>query len=104
MRETMQFLAQAPREREESTFAAMVERAMSGTEHERDIFLVSNELWGGAGSIADQAGMHSPRTDGRRQIERALIQPGNRQIRERKVNPRTAMWVAAFEERETSSA
>lgn len=57
--------------------------------------LVSNELWGGAGSIADQGGMNLDRKD-RRQIEHALAALGEEQIRFGKVNVRTASWVAAF--------
>jgi hypothetical protein len=83
----------------EHTLAAEVENAISGPENELDAFLTSNELWGGAGSIADQAGVGKGlRRDERRKIERALVQLGKEQIREGKVNPRTAMWVGAFEE------
>ena len=66
---------------------------MSGGE--RDQFLVSNELWGGAGSIADQAGIDVGRS-GRREIESALIDLGEEQIRRGLVNPRTASWVDTF--------
>ena len=71
---------------------------ISGPKHELDVFLTSNELWGGAGSIADQAGTTraGERTEGRREIESILIQPGNKQIATGNVNPRTAMWVDAF--------
>ena len=78
--------------------AAAVEEAISGSEEEVDAFLISNELWGGSGSIADQAGMYAGlRTDDTRKIERALVQLGKEQIRKGKVNPRTATWIAAFE-------
>jgi hypothetical protein len=77
----------------------MVEEAISSPENELDAFLRSNELWGGAGSIADQAGIgKGTRTEDRRKIEHALVQLGKEQIRGGKVNPRTAMWVGAFEE------
>jgi hypothetical protein len=33
-----------------------VERALAGSDEDLEAFLVSNVLWGGAGSIADQAG------------------------------------------------
>src|SRR5688500_1626425 len=69
--------------------------ALSTAEDELDAFLKSNELWGGAGSIADQAG-GPERTPGRREIEALLIELGNEQIRVGKVNPRTAMWIEAF--------
>jgi hypothetical protein len=42
-------------------------------------FLSSNELWGGAGSIADQAGLDHGRA-GRRLIEAVLIQLGETQL------------------------
>ncbi len=71
--------------------------ALSSMESELEAFLTSNELWGGAGSIADQAG-GADRTDARREIEALLIELGTEQIRLGKVNPRTAMWVQAFTE------
>jgi hypothetical protein len=68
---------------------------MSG--QERVQFLVSNELWGGAGSIADQAGIDAGRSM-RREVESALIDLGEEQIRRGVVNPRTATWVEAFKQ------
>jgi hypothetical protein len=38
------------------------------------------------------------RTDGRREVERALVELGKQQMKVGKVNPRTAGWVATFEE------
>lgn len=98
MREHLQSLIQALQESGEVTLAARIEDVISGSEHELDVFLTSNELWGGAGSIADQAGITGTagRTEGRRRIERVLIQLGNEQIARRNVNPRTAMWVDVF--------
>src|SRR5262249_49463024 len=54
-------------------FAEIVNRAMATEGNERDSFLVSNALWGGAGSMADQAGLSRDggRTTGRVRIERA---------------------------------
>jgi hypothetical protein len=43
------------------------------------------------------------RTDGRRKIEHALIQLGNEQIEDGKVNPRTEMWVDAFSKWENTN-
>ena len=61
-------------------------------------FLVSNDLWGGAGSIADQAGMpDGKRTAGTREVENALVELGRSQVTSGTVNPRTASWVATFE-------
>src|SRR5689334_4356867 len=58
-------------------------------------FLPPNELWGGAGSIADEAGVGRGRGL-RGKVESALVQLGEEQLRTRLVNPRTATWVAAF--------
>jgi hypothetical protein len=58
--------------------------------------LTSNALWGGAGSIADQAGSTDRRTPQRREIESALIDLGSEQLRVGVINQRTAMWVDAF--------
>jgi hypothetical protein len=61
-------------------------------------FLTSDELWGGSGSIADQAGLALGRRDGRRRIEQALIALGEEQIRTGHVNIRTASWVGTFKD------
>ena len=82
----------------EHSLAARANAAASGTDQELNDFLVSNGLWGGAGSIADQACMSGPRSTGRRETERALIELGNAQIRSGLVNVRTASWVQAFEQ------
>jgi hypothetical protein len=58
-------------------------------------YLVSNELWGGAGSVADQAVLAIP--DARRQLEALLIRLGREQMSLGRVNVRTEMWVSAFE-------
>jgi hypothetical protein len=55
-------------------------------------------LWGGSGSIADQAGLALGRRDGRRRIEQALIALGEEQIRTGHVNIRTAPWVGTFKD------
>jgi hypothetical protein len=70
---------------------------LSAAEGELDAFLTSNELWGGAGSIADQAGGPN-RTAASREIEAILIELGNEQVRRGLINPRTASWVKAFTE------
>ena len=91
-------LAKVLRESGELDLAAQVKDVVSNSEAKLDEFLTSNELWGGAGSIADQAGIgRGSRTEKTRKIEHALIQLGKEQIRAGKVNPRTAMWVATFE-------
>ncbi len=77
----------------------MVETALSGAEDAMEAFLVSNELWGGPGSIADQAA-YGQEPEDLRQVERALTALGEVQIRVGKVNPRTEMRVAHFKQRE----
>jgi hypothetical protein len=58
-------------------------------------YLVSNELWGGAGSVADQAVLQLPGV--RRQLEALLIRLGREQMSLGRTNIRTEMWVTAFE-------
>jgi hypothetical protein len=79
----------------ENEMACMIEDALSGSRKEFASFLASNELWGGAGSVADQAGIGQDR-EGRRLVEAALINLGEEQIRDGIVNVRTQMWVEAF--------
>lgn len=77
--------------------ANLVSEALSGSNDALESFAVSNELWGGAGSVADQAGMDAGRPE-RRKIEAALIALGEEQIAAGKVNVRTRMWVDAFKQ------
>jgi hypothetical protein len=77
--------------------AARVRDALELDKPGCDAFLVSNELWGGAGSIADQAGLGSGRGSNRLDIENALISLGRRQLSIGKANLRTDMWVSTFE-------
>ncbi|MEX0360297.1 MAG: hypothetical protein AB3N10_04835 [Allomuricauda sp.] len=58
-------------------------------------FLKSNSLWGGAGSIADQAGLQSGK-ENRRKLESMLIELGEFQIAEGIVNERTQVWTEVF--------
>jgi hypothetical protein len=104
MRERLQHLARLLREQEEDGRAAMVENAIASPEPELDAFVMSDALWGGAGSVADRAGIIGlcQRTEGRRKIERALMQLGDEQLRQGKVNPRTASWMKAFRDWEKS--
>jgi hypothetical protein len=75
--------------------ATLVRDALSASDTEFDAFLVSNELWGGSGSIADQSCLSD---DARRgMLEGLLVELGNLQIGAGKTNVRTAGWVAAFE-------
>jgi len=83
----------------EPGLAARVKRALGGSEAELEQFLRSNELWGGAGSIADQAGMSDLGSNElRKNIEGNLIDLGRMQLEAGLVNPRTQVWTAAFEQ------
>ena len=75
--------------------AARVDDAIAASDADRQTFLQSNDLWGGSGSIADQAGVDSE-PELRRAIEAALIRLGDEQRRLGMVNARTGMWVEAF--------
>ena len=69
--------------------------ALLGDDKKMWDFLVSNELWGGAGSVADQAVFEIP--DARRELESLMIDLGREQMSLGRVNVRTEMWVTAFE-------
>lgn len=75
--------------------ADVVRQALSASPDELEAFLASNELWGGAGSIADQAGFDHGRA-GRRPIEAVLIRLGEAQLDRGIANARTRMWIDAF--------
>jgi len=79
----------------ESGPAQRIRTALDGSNQDLQAFLTSNELWGGAGSIADQAGVDKGR-DVRSSIEAALAKLGRDQISQGVVNVRTDMWVDAF--------
>ncbi len=95
MKEQLEALQQVLSQCGEDGLAQEVRRALDGSEEDLRTFLTSNELWGGAGSIADQAGIaHGP--DARRRIEQALIDLGTRQMEQGVVNARTKRWLSAF--------
>ena len=83
---------------EPSLLAAIARDHSWASDTELESFLMSNELWGGAGSIADQAGVASGGGSRVREFEIALADLGAEQIKLGKVNCRTAMWVRAFTE------
>ena len=56
MREQLCTLMEVLRQTGDSALAERVGVALAGSDADVEAFLVSNELWGGAGSIADQAG------------------------------------------------
>ncbi len=95
LRESLRRLALALGECEQHALAAMVELAAKGSDTEMEAFLKSNDLWGGSGSVADQAGLPGGR-EARRRVESALIELGQAQVTSGVVNVRTEPWVAAF--------
>jgi hypothetical protein len=74
----------------EEPFAMMVRGALSGSERTLEQFLISNELWGGAGSIADQPFTGDPHR--RKALERLLIRLGKLQMDLGNLNVRTRGW------------
>ena len=76
-------------------YANLIDETTASGIDQIEKFLVSNELWGGAGSIADQALLENKLL--RKELELLLIKLGRLQIAEDKVNVRTEMWVSAFE-------
>ena len=72
----------------------LVQEAFEANEEELKNFLVSNELWGGAGSIADEACLENKQK--RESLEKLLIKLGKIQIKAKIVSSRTDMWVTAF--------
>ena len=69
--------------------------AVHGDDEKLWAFLVSNELWGGAGSFADQALLEQ--TNERKKLDALMIRLGREQMKAGRVNVRTEMWVSAFE-------
>ena|ERR1035438_1040488 len=103
MREDLRGLAQILRELGSSAFAKKIEDAISNSDEKLEAFLVSNELWGGAGSVADEGGLvNRHRTEGTRRVEHALIRLGSEQIRLGKTSSRTQMWVEVFKKWEST--
>jgi hypothetical protein len=90
-------LETALRDAGELRLAFAAANACEGTDEELYAYLLSNDLWGGSGSVADQAGIGTDRGHKRKAIEAALISLGNAQIKNEIVNVRTAGWVQAFE-------
>ncbi len=82
----------------ETLYASNLKNSLNDSNDKMWNYLTSNELWGGSGSIADQALIES--SDLRKQLQHLLIELGNLQIKENRANIRTQMWVSAFSERE----
>jgi|SRR5690349_18105460 len=99
LRDKLQNVAIALKAGGEMKFAEAAERAAAGNDEQLKSFLTSNDLWGGAGSVADQAGLGSgDRSPQRKRIEAALVTLGQEQLKAGMTNVRTEMWVSAFEE------
>ena len=79
--------------------AGEIDTHMDAPQDGLNAFLRSNELWGGMGSIADQAGVGSP--EKRRVVEAALIDLGVAQIAAGVTNVRTLGWIEVFKQRRT---
>jgi hypothetical protein len=76
-------------------FAFLVQRALTRSDEKLQQFLISNELWGGSGSIADSA-FDTSESKAIRFYE-LMIKLAKHQIEVGKVNVRTEGWVSAFE-------
>ncbi len=93
VRDTLQKIAASLEQHNESSNALAT--ALLGDDKKMWEYLVSNELWGGAGSVADQGVLESP--DARRQLEALLIRLAREQMSLGRTNARTEMWVTTFE-------
>jgi len=76
--------------------ASLVRDALFGPKQSLEGFLSSNELWGGAGSIADEALVDQREL--RHTLESWLVLLGREQLARGTANERTRMWVSAFEQ------
>ena len=74
--------------------ANQIEPALAGSDDDLKAYVTSNELWGGAGSIADQALVETP--ESRQRVETLLAELGEIQIKAGVVNVRTEMWTSVF--------
>ena len=76
-------------------FAAdQVRAALSASDERLRAFVVSNDLWGGAGSIADQSLIDDQLR--RHKLEDLLGALGRIQVGLGSTNPSTEMWLTAF--------
>jgi hypothetical protein len=95
MRQRLRELAKVLKQNDELRLAYMTTDALGGSEDDLHTFLISDELWGCSGSIADLAGRNQDHSV-RRAIEQAMIQLGEEQVRANVTNARTEKWVDAF--------
>jgi hypothetical protein len=89
------------RDGHETHQAELIQHALDGTEEEFSGFLISDDLWGGPGSVADQALIGDKKA--RRELENLMFQLGRIQVKKNIVNARTKMWTIAFKERRNMS-
>jgi hypothetical protein len=82
------------RNSDETFYANQIEDVLAGSDNDLREYIASNELWGGAGSIADQAGIENKEL--RRRIEAVLAELGEIQIKTGIINVRTEMWTFTF--------
>jgi hypothetical protein len=74
--------------------------ALSNGQDAMETFLMSNELWGGSGSICDSALIEAP-IEKRIELQSLLIQLAELQIANGLENPRTVIWSSGFGKRST---
>jgi hypothetical protein len=79
-------------------FADVVRTGLKGSEESVDGFLISNDLWGGSGSVADSGFASASCEENRAKFQRLMIEIGRLQLAADRVNVRTRMWVEAFEQ------
>jgi hypothetical protein len=94
LRNHVTMLAKLFLEAGESRFAEDLRDALSRPDEDLLKHLGSNEVWGGSGSIADQALIDHPL---RHDFELLMIELGRMLIALDEANPRTGMWIEAFE-------
>ena len=95
VRETLQQILDLLHKHDEASLAHKLTAALSADDKGLWDFLESNTVWGGAGSIADQA--LSDRPKALAELECLMIRLGHEQMRLGRTNERTEMWVHAFE-------
>lgn len=69
--------------------------ALSGEPEALERFLVSNELWGGSGSLCDSALLDAPLSV-RREFQRLIVELAELQLSIGLKNPRTELWSSAY--------
>lgn len=94
IKELLVKIASFLKKNDECQYSKMLEDVLLNGDNEILQFIVSNELWGGAGSIADQALIEN--SEARKNLEALLIELGGIQKEAGQLNVRTESWIAAF--------